>query len=656
MSEESVMKQALSPETPARVRRIPFRAITLGLGFSAFALACSFGEIDNGPQFEDITPPGEQTTDPTDDPGSDQGDPGDNFVDPPSQGDPTDEPDPNYDEDMFKTEIGKTVKEILETNCAGCHFNGVKSGNMDYVLDFQKLLDNKKVVPGNKEDSQLFVRMQQQSMPPAFMRDQRPTFGQIELVGQWIDEMEGLFEDKDALCTGDEGKFVSLDDQIAEMADDIAAQDAEDQPFIRYLTISYSNNAGDCGRALQRQRYALFKGINSVSTDTNVHEPEAIDDAKLIYRIDIRDYGWDRPIDLEDDDVVDFDDAWLAILDGVGNYAIEFQGDEADDLKADAQVNVPFLPVNAFIQFTEQNDLYYALINARNNLFDFEREVLLIDTVAEIDDNNLMRAGFSNSGVSKQDRVLNRFDSGIQSGYSYWISFDFDGGNGNGGVNGVSNGFEQNVANESIFQDPLGFAFAGGEAIFSLPNGMQAYYVAAANGQRLNEAPVGVVIDPAQNNGLVTNGASCHSCHNAGLIAFQDMVKDYVIDNKVQYDNETYEDVLEQYPDDDVFQRQMDLDSEMHIAAAEKAGVPRGTPDPVSRVYLDFQLRLTPEVAAGDLQIPLSVLESNYGDLDERLTQLGTEGRVDRQLFTDLYFDTMCVFHTSSDNQPVGCP
>src|SRR6185295_17846140 len=45
ISEESVMKQTLSPE-PARVRRGQLRAVALGVGVSAMALACSFGEID----------------------------------------------------------------------------------------------------------------------------------------------------------------------------------------------------------------------------------------------------------------------------------------------------------------------------------------------------------------------------------------------------------------------------------------------------------------------------------------------------------------------------------------------------------------------------------------------------------------------------------
>lgn len=643
------MKQALPPEVPARVRRVPFRTFALSVGASALAMACSFGEIDSeNPGFEQIDPqtPGtENPIDLDDDATPGAGVDGDDFDTPPSTDEPVDSSmtDLDPENDPFDTEMGRQVRSILEVNCGSCHANGVASGGMDYIFSIDDLISNGKVVPGDKEDSQLFVRMQQQSMPPAFIRDQRPTFGQIETVGRWIDEME--LPDPDGPCEAPD--FLTVDEMIQAMATDISRIDVDDQPFTRYLTISYSSNAGDCGRSLQRQRYALFKGINSVSTDTQVHQPQAIDENELIYRIDIRDYNWDREIDLEDDGVVDFADAWLAILDGVGEYAIEYAGDSADDLKEDAQVNVPFLPVNAFIQASEFGDLYYSLIGANENLFDYELEVLGIDTVEEIADNNLMRAGFENSGVSKQERVLNRFDSGVAAGYSYWISFDFDGGNGNG---------DFNRANESIFADPLGFAFAGGEAIFNLPNGMQGYYVAAADGTRLNEAPVGVVIDPAQNNGIVTNGASCHSCHNAGLIDFRDTVKDYVIQNRVQFDNETYEDVLEQYPDYDEFKAAMDEDSQLHLQRTERAGVPIGTPDAISRVYLDFQLGMTAERVAGELQVPLEVLMDNLGSLDPQLGVLRDGAIIERQLFTNLYLDSLCVMQSPSENSPVGCP
>ncbi len=654
------MKQALSSDMPARVRRGQFRAITLGIGASALAMACSFGEIDGNPEIQTVPAP----------PPAADGTPGAEPVDidpvqgtintPPATSTPGAPVAAAYDPDAdpFSSTLGQEVQAILNVNCGQCHSNGVALGDMGFILDANELIKSGKIVPGNKEDSQIFVRMQQQSMPPAYLRTQRPTFGQIDQVGRFIDELP---KDPNAECT-DAPAFLTYDDMIETMAQDISRVDAEDQPFTRYLTVSYNSNAGGCGRELQRQRYALFKGINSVSTATTVTQPQAVDQDELIYRIDIRDYGWDREIDLLNNDPVtngvDFVDGWEAIVAASFPYAVEFAGDSADDLKADAQTAIPFMPVNAFIQFTEVDDLYYTLIGGKNNLFDFERDVLKIDTIAEIAEDDLMRAGFENSGVSKQERVLNRFDNGIAAGQSYWISFDFDGGNGNGEVNGVSNGFEINVANESIFADPLDFAFAGGEAIFSLPNGMQGYYVAAANGQRLAEAPIGVVIDPAQNNGLVRNGASCHSCHNAGLITFTDTVKQYVLDNKRDFDNETFESVMLQYPDRAEFQARMDLDSAMHMTATERAGVPKGTPDAITRTFLDFQLgNINLNYAAGELGLTADELLENLDILDPRLAPLSAkDGYVDRNIFTDSYLDALCVLQTVAENGPVGCP
>jgi hypothetical protein len=640
------------------------------------ALACSFGEIDNGDTAIDPPTKGDVSAAPTgnDDQPVDAVDAAGGTKTPgTTTGSQTTTKTTGNGADPFEsTELGKEVKQILETNCGTCH-NGTKSGDMDYILDMQKLITNDKIVPGKKEDSQIFVRMQQGSMPPAFQRTQRPTFGQIDQVGQFIDELDPNIYDPDA-AKCETVPFISTDDQIQLMANDIQRLDSKDQPFTRYLTITYSSNAGGCEgprKDLERQRFALFKGINSVSTNAEIGNPQPIDAAQTIYRIDIRDYNWDRGIDLEDDGVQDFNDAWDAIVAGVQGvlpqtgainpnsaalvganaYAVEYTGDQADDLVADSGTAVPFLPVNAFIQATEFADLYYALIGAKANLLDFEKDVLRIDTVQEKEDDNLLRAGFSNSGVSKQERVLNRFDQGTSNGYSYWLSFDFDGGSGKGVLN---------LANESIYQNPIDFKFTGGEAIFNLPNGMQGYYVANAAGTRLAEAPVGIVIDPAQNNGTVTNGASCHSCHNAGMITFTDTVRPFVEANKQLFDNATYEHVINQYPKDPTeFQRVMDADSAVHVNAVEEAGIPKGTPDAVSRVYLDFQfnVNITAKLAAGELGVTEEYLKASINDLDPALANLGDkDGYVSREVFSENFLDSLCILHSVDENQPANCP
>ena len=47
------MKQALSPEVPARVRS-QFRALYLGIGTSLLAAACSFGQVDDDANIDPV--------------------------------------------------------------------------------------------------------------------------------------------------------------------------------------------------------------------------------------------------------------------------------------------------------------------------------------------------------------------------------------------------------------------------------------------------------------------------------------------------------------------------------------------------------------------------------------------------------------------------
>jgi hypothetical protein len=297
------------------------------------------------------------------------------------------------------------------------------------------------------------------------------------------------------------------------------------------------------------------------------------------------------------------------------------------------------LPVNAFVQEVTQNELYYALTTETNNIFEFEAQIG-VDVQQSIDDNTIMRAGVKTSGVSKQDRHITRQDNGLSANLAYWLSFDFEDINGN----------------DSLYSNPIDFAFAGGEAIYNLPNGMQAYLVAAANGSLLNAAPANVVQDPAQNNGIVVNGASCHSCHNAGLIPFADTVRGYVVRNSRDFDADTFEDVLEQFPEPSVFDAQTQLDSEVFLRAAERAGIPQGTPDALSRVYLQFQLGdVTTDLAAGELGVTPEDLLNNANRLDPRFDFANVDGRIDRETFTDAFFDSICIMQSASQNQPANC-
>src|SRR5262249_34517401 len=119
----------------------------------------------------------------------------------------------------------------------------------------------------------------------------------------------------------------------------------------------------------------------------------------------------------------------------------------------------------------------------------------------------------------KNNRVLERHDAAHGA---YWRSYDFS----------------DNTGRQNVFERPLGpapgprgFAHAGGEIIFSLPNGLQGYLLVDRDGRRVDKAPGDIVSDPRRPDRLVENGLSCMGCHAAGLLPKDDQVRAHVLHN-----------------------------------------------------------------------------------------------------------------------------
>ena len=114
--------------------------------------------------------------------------------------------------------------------------------------------------------------------------------------------------------------------------------------------------------------------------------------------------------------------------------------------------------------------------------------------------------------VSNNNRVIERHASRYGA---YWKSYDFAG----------------SVGTQNIFTHPLSFTHDGGEVIFNLPNGLQAYYVTNTSGFRLDEAPIAIVSNPAASDPTVRNGLSCFGCHTEGMKTFEDEVRSVIESN-----------------------------------------------------------------------------------------------------------------------------
>lgn len=654
------MGQNLSPEEARNLRRLgQWKALGLGLLASSLAMACSFGEIDssnggfdNGD--DNLDQPGV-----VDDDGSNGGG---------SPSAPSDDADPNSGGGSVQTPgslpagmgggplspLDEQMLGMLERNCASCH-GAAGIGGINYITNLEQLVANGKITMGDGENSELYVAIVQQRMPPPSVLDQRPSKADIELLKTWIDGMAEL-----ETCSND-GEFVSFDTMYRSMSQDIVRQDADDRQFIRYLGVVNAFNAGACGAALEREQYALLKTINSLSTESRIRQPQPIDARGLIYRIDIRDYGWDRELTVQPGDTkiiggqivnedpsppITFRDGWEAIVNFSQPYAQEFIGDDADQLKVQTGTNIPYLQVDAFIASSTRQNLYYELIAAPPTLVELFDQ-LGVDQDDQFDRGILARAGFSTSGVSKQERVVLRFELN-QPGGTLWTSFDY-----------ADNGLQ----NASIYADPLGadVEAAGGEMIYNLPNGMMAFYVAANDGvgNRLTEAPTDVVVDPTQvkENGAVTNGVSCNGCHQRGMIQFTDTVREYALANPLIYNQQDYEDILTLYRPMDEWNELIQADNDYFQRALAASGVPVNLRDPVTHLYLEFdagQVRL--ERAAGDLGFPPAQLQRELSRLPPQLRNIERQGGIDRELFDTVYLEALCILQVSSENRPLNCP
>ena len=524
--------------------------------------------------------------------------------------------------------------DLLERHCASCHSNDASTLGLGAVLNVPGLIARGMLVPGASEGSPLFGRLLDLGTHPAISL----TPGEIALIGRFIDELERPEPAGQVRCEA--AADLSNDATYAALRADLLQQPAEARPFLRYLSIAYASNAGLCGAALQRQRLALFKLVNSVSTAPEIHVPAAVADTDLLYRIDLRNYGWNRDIDLDDDGSVDFADGWLAIGAGVGPYATEWSGPDAAAVQLDTGVSVPVLPGNAFVHAAAQGQLYHALIGARAANYDTET-ALGIDIIVDANEGRVQRAAFTNPRDRPyRDTMLLRFEQRAVPDRYYWFTEHSD-------YSGAS----------SIFDDP--FDWFGGErqTIFHLPNGLFAYSLDDGNGQRVDTGTLRCDAAACREPPPV-NAATCHGCHSDGLLPVRDQIRSVYLDYSYQFSVDTGEEILAQYPPEEDFNALLEYDSELHRAAAERAGVPRHTPDPISRVFLQFERDpLTLRRAAAELAVAPDVLTARLGELDARLGPLANvDGSVDRATFSSVLGSARCVLHADAAQHPTRCP
>ena len=398
--------------------------------------------------------------------------------------------------------IAQEAYLIFERSCLGCHGPHGPFTEELVIESAEGLVASGAVVRRKPIESELYRRLLDKD--PA----KRMPLGQPQLspaailtIGNWIQAGAPSWEPQ-----RDDVSFITMDAILSSIQSHLRTLPPRNRPFARYFTTTHLYNAGESQEALNAYQVALSKLVNSLSWGSEIVKPQPIDRSKTIFYIDLRRYEWDVR-----------NDAWTQIEQEYP-YSIEFDSEtqaglsrKLTSLRQEMECEVPFVHADWFLATASLPLLYHDILALPETDRELERD-LGIDVARNLQSAagiRVWRAGLNDSRVSKNYRVVERHKS--QHG-AYWKSYDF------AGTDGV----------RDIFNHPLTFRHDGGEVIFNLPNGLQAYYISDASGNRIDEAPTNIVSNPGERDGIVRNGISCIGCHTEGMKTFEDGVREVI--------------------------------------------------------------------------------------------------------------------------------
>jgi hypothetical protein len=465
---------------------------------------------------------------------------------------------------LAEDKLPEQARDVLQKHCARCHApGGTIKGGFDFVLQPDLLTARSKIVPGKAADSELFKLTRDGDMPPR-KEKVRPTAEELAVLRDWIDGGAA-----DWRPSGPRS-FIADADLFRAIRADLEALPAQQRRFYRYFSLANLANAGRSDEDLAITRLALSKLVNSLSWHARLtapvvvpiaHAPNAASSPVLL-RVDIRSYKWNPRLW---DRAAAFNPYRLGNNSPDARVCIHLTGTET-----------PFLRADWFVATASRPPLYYDMLEMPSTDRGVER-IIQVDPAADIDEQSVARAGFNGSGVSKNNRLIERHDATYGA---YWKTYDFS----------------ENTERQNLFQHPLGpapannaFVQAGGEMIFNLPNGLHGYFLVDRNGKRIDRGPVEIVSDPQRPDKAVEAGLSCMSCHAAGFIHKADQVRAHVLKNPQAFAKADIDTVKGLYPSDTKFRSLIEEDNKRFLQALTSLGVKKDAPEPVTTVTLRYE-------------------------------------------------------------------
>ncbi len=525
--------------------------------------------------------------------------------------------------------LAQQAYAIFQQNCLNCHGeHGAYTENI--IIEHTALIETGAVVPGKPIESELYKRLLTED------RAKRMPLGQPQLtaaailtIGNWIQAGAPDWTDTSEA----EGPFITPTKMLETIEKHVNSISSFDRAFARYFTMTHLYNAGESAEALHAYQRALSKLVNSLSWGREVIRPQPIDPEETIFYIDLRDYEWEIGTN-----------RWT-LIEAEYPYKVEFSAptqtalrERFTNLREAMDCEVPFVHIDWFIATAALPPLYHDILALPETDRELEvrLEVNVVENIRNAPGKRVWRAGFNDSGVSSNNRVVERH---ISRYGAYWKSYDFAG----------------NVGTQNVLTHPLSFEHDGGEIIFNLPNGLQAYYLVDAGGNRLDAAPIKIVRNPAASDPTVRNGLSCIGCHTEGMKVFEDEVRGVVEQNANPPFNKDR--ALRLYAEKVEMDAFLEEDTARYRQALEKTGDVFGGIEPVQRFHEAFQRPLAAAHAAAAVGLEMTDLLQKVRE-NASLKNLGlgvltgVSGSVKRDTWTSNFDDIVATLSSPDSSIP----
>lgn len=466
-------------------------------------------------------------------------------------------------------DLASKADDFVGRYCRNCHGLGESAQGSFPAGDLASIARNPAfVTPGNRMQSLLYTSVSSGRMPYG----QSPSDEELEALGAWIESLDTAEISAEPAPAARLRPIRHWKDQAELALRDLSVVDERDRPFIRYYTfLNLYNGVHPCedmdafGRRLDLYRAGFRKLLNSVSQGPRLVMPDPVEGANnLLFRVDIRDFKWDV-------------ERWSKLAE---TYPYGYAPENDPALRAlsdQTGAQLPIMRADWFMANASRPEMYHMLLDLPENIGDLER-AMGVDVNANIERLAVARGAFleGSSGVSDHNRLLERHD--LPGGGYYWKSYDFAGSREAQSLKLHPHGPAE-IAPLADGLEP--FEHDGGEMLFTLPNGLQGYYLSTAAGDRIDRGPTAIVSFRQRPIGKgidIINGRSCMSCHSDGIISKRDQLRAH-LETSALFSLDQRDTLLRMYVEQTELDRLYDQDRKVFIDALAKIEATEVAPD-----------------------------------------------------------------------------